>query len=195
MQQGWAVAVFVNTFFEKRVNEIFDLADRVEQAFAAAGLDYRVIGGLAAYLYVEEAAPDAGRLTRDIDIAVRREDLDRIARAVEPFGLQYCHAAGVDMLLQTGEPSARRGVHLFFAGEKVRPEYAEPAPELGGFRRLRGIRLIPLADLVRMKLTSYRLKDRLHIQDMDRAGLITAQIEAGISGELRRRLEEIRAER
>jgi len=46
-----------------------------------------------------------------------------------------------------------------------------------------------------MKLTSYRLKDRLHIQDMDRAGLITAQIEAGLSGKLRRRLEEIRAER
>ena len=36
--------VFVNTFFEKRVNEIFDLADRVEETFAAAGLDYRVIG-------------------------------------------------------------------------------------------------------------------------------------------------------
>ena len=82
------MAVFVNTFFEKRVNEIFDLAERVEAAFAAAGLEYRVIGGLAAYLYVEEAAPDAGRLTRDIDIAVRREDLERIAQAVAPFGLQ-----------------------------------------------------------------------------------------------------------
>ena len=46
-----------------------------------------------------------------------------------------------------------------------------------------------------MKLTSYRLKDRVHIQDMDRAGLIAAQIEAGLSGHLRRRLEEIRAER
>jgi hypothetical protein len=46
-----------------------------------------------------------------------------------------------------------------------------------------------------MKLTSYRLKDRVHIQDMDRAGLITVQMEAGLSGELRRRLEEIRTER
>ena len=46
-----------------------------------------------------------------------------------------------------------------------------------------------------MKLTSYRLKDRVHIQDMDRAGLITTQIEVGLSGQLRRRLEEIRAER
>ena len=193
MQQGWVVAVLVNTFFEKRVNEIFDLADRVEEAFATAGLDYRVIGGLAAYLYVEEAAPDAGRLTRDIDVAVRREDLERIAQAVEPFGLQYHHAAGVDMLLQVGEPSARRGVHLLFTGEKVRPEYPEPAPEMRDFRRLRGIRLIPLPDLVRMKLTSFRAKDEAHLKDLDEAGLITPEIEAGLSPLLRERLSRTRA--
>jgi hypothetical protein len=187
------VAVFVNAFFEKRVNEIFDLAQRVEQAFAAAGLEYRVIGGLAAYLYVEEAAPDAGRLTRDIDIAVRRKDLERIAQAVEPFGLQCRHVTGVDMLLQVGEPSARRAVHLVFTGERVRPEYAEPAPELGEFRRLRGIRLIPLADLVLMKLTSFRAKDEAHLKDLDEAGLITPEIEARLSPLLRERLSRTRA--
>lgn len=187
------MAVFVNTFFEKRVNEIFDLGEKVEAAFAAAGLDYRVIGGLAAYLYVEEAAPDAGRLTRDIDIAVRREDLERIAQAVEPFGLQYRQVGGVDMLLQIGEPSARRAVHLVFTGEKVRPEYAEPAPELHCFRRLRGIRLIPLPDLVRMKLTSFRAKDEAHLKDLDEAGLITPEVEAGLSPLLRERLLRTRA--
>jgi hypothetical protein len=60
------VVLYVNTFFEKRVEQLFDLAGRVEAAFAAAELEYRVIGGLAVYLYVEEAEPDAGRLTRDI---------------------------------------------------------------------------------------------------------------------------------
>ncbi|HEV3330061.1 MAG TPA: hypothetical protein VG096_03705 [Bryobacteraceae bacterium] len=74
---------FVNTFFEKRLEQLFDLAQRVEAAFAAAGLDYRVVGGLATYLYVEEAEPDAGRLTKDIDIAVRREDLPAISKAVQ----------------------------------------------------------------------------------------------------------------
>jgi hypothetical protein len=58
-----------------------------------------------------------------------------------------------------------------------------------------GVLLAPVSDLVRMKLTSYRLKDRLHVHDMDNAGLITTQIEAALSGELRRRLEEIRVER
>jgi hypothetical protein len=78
---------FVNGFFEERFEDLFNLAQRVEAAFAAAGLEYRVVGGLATYLYVEEAEPDAGRLTKDIDIAVRREDLQAIAEAVKPVGL------------------------------------------------------------------------------------------------------------
>src|SRR5262245_5074751 len=85
------VAIFVNTFFERRVEQLFDLAGLVERAFASAGLDYRVVGGLAAYCYVEDAAPDAGRLTRDIDISVRRQDLPAIIQAVEPYGMQYRH--------------------------------------------------------------------------------------------------------
>ena len=81
------MAVFVNSFFEERLERLFNLADMVERIFSAAGIEYRVVGGLATYLYVEEVEPDAGRLTKDIDIVVRRDDLERIARAAEPFGL------------------------------------------------------------------------------------------------------------
>jgi hypothetical protein len=186
--------VFVNTFFEKRVDQLFDLAKRIEEAFSAAGLDYRVIGGLATYLYVEQAEPDAGRLTKDIDIAVRREDLDRIATAVEPFGLAYRHTAGVDMLVQTADPSARRAVHLIFTGEKVRPQYPEAAPEMGPDRKIQGIRVILLPDLVRMKLTSFRLRDQAHLKDLDEIGLIPAEIEATLSPILRERLARVRAQ-
>jgi hypothetical protein len=187
------VALYVNTFFEKRVEQLFDLAGRVEAAFAAAGLEYRMIGGLAVYLYMEEAEPDAGRLTRDIDIAVRRQDLDRIAQAVKPFGMQYRHVAGVDMLVQAGESSARRAVHLIFTGEKVKASYPELAPAIGPCRTLQGIRLIPLADLVRMKLTSFRSKDETHLKDLDEAGLITPEMEAGLSEVLQARLALVRA--
>jgi hypothetical protein len=187
------VELFVNTFFEKRLEQLFDLAQRVEAAFAAAGLDYRVVGGLATYLYVEEAEPDAGRLTKDIDIAVRREDLPAIAKAVQTVGLEYRQVAGIDMLIQTGQPSARRAVHLLFTGEKVRPEYPAANPDLGPDRRIRGIRLIPLVGLIRMKLTSFRAKDEAHIIDLDEAGLITPEIEAGLSDTLRDRLAQARA--
>jgi hypothetical protein len=56
-----------------------------------------------------------------------------------------------------------------------------------------GILIAPVADLVRMKLTSFRLKDKVHIQDLDGVGLITPEIEQGLSEPLRQRLAEVRA--
>jgi hypothetical protein len=80
--------------------------------------------------------------------------------------------------------------------EKVRPEYSEAVPDFSPPVETReGVLLAPVADLVRMKLTSYRLKDRVHIQDMDAAELVTADVEGGLPNELRRRLAEIRSTR
>jgi hypothetical protein len=187
------MATYVNSFFETRLEQLFTLAQVVERAFASAGIEYRVVGGLAVYLYVEEREPDAGRLTKDIDITVRREDLTAIARAVEPFGLQYRHVAGVDMLVQAGQPSARRAVHMIFSGERVREEYSEAAPEIGGCRILQGVRLVPAEDLIRMKLTSFRSKDETHLRDLDEAGVITPEIESGLSPIQQERLRVTRA--
>ena len=97
------------------------------------------------------------------------------------------------MLLQTGEPSARKAVHLIFSGERVRPEYSEPAPTLAASHTIKGVRLVPLADLVRMKLTSFRLKDQTHLKDLDESGLITPEIEAALTPPHRERLARVRA--
>jgi len=185
--------VLTNAFFDKRVEQLFQLAEILEKAFSSAGIDYRIVGGLAIYLYVETADPDGGRLTRDIDIVVRREDLERIAKAVEPFGLRHRRAAGMDMLVQSEAPSARRAVHLVFFGEKVRPDYSEPVPKIGSYETVRTLRVIPLPDLVRMKLTSFRAKDETHIRDLDDAGLITPEIETTLPAVLRERLAATRA--
>ena len=61
------------------------------------------------------------------------------------------------------------------------------------YARNKGIPIAPIADLVRMKLTSFRLKDKVHIQDLDGVGLITPEIEQSLSEPLRQRLAEVRA--
>lgn len=98
------------------------------------------------------------------------------------------------MLVDARNPRASTAIHLIFVCEKVRPEYLEPVP---GFsepvRTAEGALLAPVADLVRMKLTSFRMKDRVHVQDMDSVGLITPEIEASLSEPLRARLNEVRA--
>jgi len=114
--------------------------------------------------------------------------------ALRPFGFAYRHAAGVDMLVDAREPRARSAVHLVFVREKVRAEYVEPVPDFSPpVRTTEGVLLAPVADLVRRKLTSYRLKDRVHIQDLDAVGLITPAVETRLSDVLLARLREVRA--
>jgi hypothetical protein len=91
--------VLINAFFEERLEQLFELAELVERIFSSAVLEYRVVGGLAVYLYVEEAEPDAARLTKDIDIVVRRADLDRIAEAAASFGLKHRQNIGTSPAL------------------------------------------------------------------------------------------------
>jgi hypothetical protein len=67
-------------------------------------------------------------------------------------------------------------VRLIFIGEKVRPNDLAEIPASDPVRTKEGIWICPVAGLVRMKLTSFRLKDKVHIQNLDSVGLITPEI-------------------
>jgi len=185
--------VLINAHYERHVDELIELASRFATALSKAGIEYRIVGGLGVYLHINEVDPIAARLTRDIDAAVRRADIERIAQVVRPFGLEFRFVAGVDMFVDAGQSTARRAVHLVCVREKVRPEYAEPVPGFSEAPAIHGLLVAPVDDLVRMKLTSFRLKDKVHIQDLDGVGLITPEIEAQLPDLLRQRLAEVRA--
>lgn len=180
---------------DTHLEQLFKLLERLHSALESAGIEYRVIGGLAVFFQVSARDHDAARVTRDVDIAVDRSDLDRIAKAVESFGFRHRHVAGIDVLVNAENPKAKSAVHLVFIREKVRPGdlaaipgFSEPTKTIEGFL------LAPVPDLVRMKLASFRLKDKTHIVDMDSVGLITPEIEAGLPDALRERLQQVRAE-
>jgi hypothetical protein len=82
---------------------------------------------------------------------------------------------------------------MFFTGEKIRPEYSEATPEIGECRILQGVRLVPVEDLIRMKLTSFRSKDETHLKDLDEVGVITPDIESRLSPIQQERLRQTRA--
>jgi len=100
------------------------------------------------------------------------------------------------MLVFGDTDSARNAVHLIFSGEKVRPSDPVATPRIAPERkRIHGkeVCVIPVTELVRMKLTSYRDKNRVHVRSMDAAGLITHAVETSLTDELLSRLERIRA--
>jgi hypothetical protein len=97
-------------------------------------------------------------------------------------------------LVDVEKPRASTAIHMVFINEKVRLEYLEAVP---GFSEptltAEGILLAPVADLVKMKLTSFQMKDQLHLKDLDSARLITPEIELALPLALRGRLAEVRA--
>ncbi len=187
--------MLANTIFEDAVEKIFDVTKRFATALEAAAIPYRVVGGLAVFVHVDARDPMAARLTKDVDVAIDRENLDAIRSALEPYGFAFRHVAGVDMFFDVNNPNASAAVHLLFTGERVRCDDIEAVPYSPPERSPRGFLIASVVDLVHMKLTSYRLKDQVHIQDLDRAGLITPEIEQTLSAPLLARLKEVRSKR
>jgi len=185
----------VNLMFEQRLFDLVGVLHRITDPLMAANVPHELIGGMAVLVHVEEADPGQSTLTRDVDLMIRRCDLDKVKEVAARHGFRFRHSAGLDMLLHGPSDSARNAVHLIFSGEKVRPNQAAPNPPIQPVRKAilgRQVFVIPLPDLVKMKLSSYRDKDRVHVRAMDAAGLITPEVEQGLPEDLQARLRYTR---
>lgn len=164
---------------------------RAAAALEKAGVLYAVVGGNAVAAWVSRVDEAAVRNTRDVDILLRRADLEAAAAALAPAGFVHRHAAGVDMFLDGPDAKARDAVHVVFAGEKVRPDYVLPAPDVSEAEATPTFRVVTLEALVRMKLTSFRDRDRTHVRDLMGVGLVDATWRDRLPTELAARLQEI----
>lgn len=173
------------------VEKVRDRLARAVKALDAAGIPYAVTGGNAVAAWVTRVDAAAVRNTQDVDILLRREDLERAKVELEKAGFVYRHVKSVDMFLDGQEAKARDAVHIVFAGEKVRDDYLSAAPEIDQVDSQGDFRVVNLEPLVRMKLTSFRLKDQVHLQDMVQVGLIDDSWPARFDAELAERLKEI----
>jgi hypothetical protein len=88
------------------------------------------------------------------------------------------------------EARARDAVQMVFAGEKVREQYIAPAPDVSESQPTPTARVLNLDALVRMKLTSYLLKDRVHVQDLIGVGPVDRTGLNRLPSELAARLQE-----
>lgn len=147
---------------------------RATNALDAAGVSYAVVGGNAVSEWVARVDEGATRYTKDVDILVRRPDLEAVKAALEPAGFIYHHVWGVDAFIDgpNGKPSA--GIHLLFAGEKLKPSDLQELPELEDSERGPEFQVISLEGIVRMKLIAYRRKDQVHLLDLIGVGLLDA---------------------
>lgn len=185
----------INPVFEERLVNLVNILHQIAVPLQTAGIDYELVGGMAVLVHVEEADPEHAMLTRDVDILVNRADLEKIINVASQHGFRFRHVAGLDMLTFGETDSAKNAVRLLFSGEFVRPTQATPHPSIAPTRKVvfgEEVFVVPLVDLLRMKLSAFRLKDQVHVQVMDAAGLITPALENTLPEELQLRLRQVR---
>lgn len=180
--------------WERMFQAVEDVRDRLERAtkvLSVAKIPYAIIGGNAVAAWVGSIDKAAVRTTQDVNVLLRREDLTLAVAAMEAAGFKYRHASGIDMFLDGPDAKARDAVHVIFAGEKVRAEYASAAPQIEEAENIGSVRVLKLESLVRMKLNSFRRKDQMHLTDLLDVGLIDATWLERVPVELAPRLKEI----
>lgn len=176
---------------ERAVEKVRERLSRAVAALDQAGVPYAVSGGNAVRAWVAQVDEAAVRTTRDVDILLRRADLAAARQALEAAGFVYRRAAGLDMFLDGPGAKARDAVHVVFAAEKVRDQNLVPAPDVSESVELGDFRVVTLEALVRMKLTSFRRKDQMHLLDMIDVELLDETWPARFPPELAARLQEL----
>jgi hypothetical protein len=170
-----AVALHQHDLLDRMMNAVLKVRERLERTSRClnkAGVPYAIIGGNAVAAWVSTVDPGAVRNTRDVDILLRREDFPQSVTAMATEGFVNETAGNVTLFLDGPDGLPSQGVHVLWANEKVRPTYDSPTPTVNAYRVLENMRIVELEDLVRMKLNSFRDKDKVHIRDFMSVGLI-----------------------
>jgi hypothetical protein len=179
---------------QRMVRAVEKVRERLQRAVGAletAKIPYAVVGGNAVAAWVATIDEAAVRYTQDVDILLRRADLEAAKTALASAGFVFRHVKGIDMFLDGPGAKARDAVHILFASEKVRASDPVPTPDVTESDRISTFRAVALESLVKMKLTSFRRKDQVHILDMLDVGLVDATWLPRLPEELSVRLKEL----
>jgi hypothetical protein len=178
---------------ERAAEKVHERMHKAAAALTGAGVRFAVIGGNAVGVWVATKDEGAVRNTKDVDILLDRRDWDVAVRAMSAAGFDPAETSGVTVFLDREDPMPSRGVHVLFAGERIRPSDPVVAPEVKVGIIRKGVPALDLGELLILKLIAFRRIDQVHIADMIRVGLIDDAVAGQIPPELRPRLEEIRA--
>ncbi len=164
---------------------------RATSALNEADIPHAVAGGHAVAAWVTMRDVGGVRNTPDIEILLRRSDLGAATQALKSATFTHRHVAGRDIFLDGPNAKERDAVHVVIAGEKVRPQDDSPTPDVSESEQCGDFRIVTLESLVRMKLASFRCKDRVHLIDMFDVGLIDATWPARFPPTLAARLQHL----
>ena len=176
---------------ERAVERVTQRLRKTVETLENAGVQYAVVGGHAVRAWVAQVDEAAVRNTRDVDILIRPEDLAEVIRAMTAAGFHHRQTTGLDMFVEDPDASARDAVHIILAGAMERLDDFESNPDVDPLETADGFRTLPFQTLVRMKLNSFRDKDRVHLRDMISLGMVDSSWLEKLPPELAVRLKTL----
>ncbi|MFI5385084.1 MAG: hypothetical protein ACHQ50_03095 [Fimbriimonadales bacterium] len=175
----------------RAVEKVRERLLRAVRALEGARVPYAIAGGNAVAAWVTTVDEAAVRNTRDVDVLIRRQDMELVRRALEGVGFVYRHTANLDVFLDGPDAKVRDAVHVIFANEKVREHESMANPGVEESEAASEFRVISLKSLVQIKLTAFRDKDRTHLRDMLDVGLIDKSWVSDLPTDLGQRLQSL----
>ncbi len=178
---------------ERRMDDLLNRAKTVSAALKAARIPHAVVGGLAVRAYEASVGESPSLTTNDMDILMRREDLDKAVAVLTRLNFEYRVVMGTPAFIPSGG-NFRNGIHVLISGEKPKKSSLHPAPPLDEQALVsssEGFPVIDLSGLLYMKLSSLRPKDAAHIIHLMELNLITDEVRRGLPADLQDRLSEI----
>ena len=113
-----------------------------------------------------QANADYVRTTKDVDVCMRRVDLERAAIALKPHGFELTEVKGIPMFFDGSDATPKQAVHIVLA--------EDPVPDIG-----EGVRdetfhwkRVELDRLLTMKMIANRAHDHVHVMNLYRSGAI-----------------------
>lgn len=164
---------------------------RATSALGAAAVPYAVACGNAVAAWAATVDEAAVRNTQDVDILIRRTDLQAAKAALESNGFVHRHSAGLDVFLDSPAQRARDAVRIIFAGERVKPTELLANPDVSDSQIIGTFNALSLSALIQIKLTAFRDKDKTHLRDLIDVGLIDQTWPARYPPELAARLQSL----
>jgi len=181
---GWERALMAAEKVKERLR-------RATCALDAAGVPYAVVGGNAVAEWVARVDEEAVRNTRDVDILIRRPDFPAARVCLEAAGFFYHGRFDIDTFIDGPQGKPSGGIHLLYAGEKVRRDDDYVWPEIEESERAIDFQVAKLEALIRIKLIAWRDEDRTHLRDLIRVVLIDATWPARFRAPLSSRLQQL----
>ncbi|MBC8115139.1 MAG: nucleotidyltransferase family protein, partial [Candidatus Saccharimonas sp.] len=96
----------------RAVDKITERLNRAAAALNTAGVPYAVIGGNAVANWVGRVKPEAIRFTKDVDLLIRRADVDAAEEALKPIGFRRHQALGITFFLDGPDSKFEDAIHL-----------------------------------------------------------------------------------